>query len=241
MPSDRPALIEIFGPTVQGEGPDAGVPAHFVRLGGCDFRCEWCDSLHAVEPEFVRQAERVTGRELVRRVAALPAGPRLVVLTGGNPALYDLAEPVALLHELGYRVAVETQGSVWRPWLLDVDRLVISPKPPSAGRRAGHRVGALMFLDAAQALADRGRGALKIVVFDRADLEYAIALRERAPDWPLYLSAGTPVGLGEEETRAAVAERYGWLAEQASRRRELHAAVVLPQLHVIAWGTRRGV
>src|SRR5438105_206992 len=47
-------VIEVFGPTVQGEGPDAGRPAYFVRFGGCDYRCSWCDSMYAVEPADVR-------------------------------------------------------------------------------------------------------------------------------------------------------------------------------------------
>src|SRR4051794_20292397 len=81
-PSTLP-VVEIFGPTVQGEGPDAGVPAYFVRFGGCDWRCTWCDSMHAVEPAQVRQnAERLTVAEITDRVRVLPEGPRLVVLSG---------------------------------------------------------------------------------------------------------------------------------------------------------------
>lgn len=47
-------VIEIFGPTVQGEGAEAGVPTHFLRLGGCDYRCAWCDTMYAVDPATVR-------------------------------------------------------------------------------------------------------------------------------------------------------------------------------------------
>ena len=43
-------VSEIFGPTVQGEGALIGKPTVFVRTGGCDFRCSWCDTLHAVLP-----------------------------------------------------------------------------------------------------------------------------------------------------------------------------------------------
>ncbi|RWD90497.1 MAG: 7-carboxy-7-deazaguanine synthase QueE, partial [Mesorhizobium sp.] len=45
-------ISEIFGPTVQGEGPLIGRPTVFVRTGGCDYRCRWCDTLYAVLPEF---------------------------------------------------------------------------------------------------------------------------------------------------------------------------------------------
>ena len=81
-PSTFP-VVEIFGPTVQGEGPDAGVPAYFVRFGGCDFRCSWCDSMHAVDPAEVRaNAERLTAPSDRRAVLrAWRRGPELVVLS----------------------------------------------------------------------------------------------------------------------------------------------------------------
>ena len=44
-------VVEIFGPTIQGEGAEAGVPTHFVRVGGCDYRCIWCDTMYAVDPD----------------------------------------------------------------------------------------------------------------------------------------------------------------------------------------------
>ena len=45
----------MFGPTVQGEGPYAGRVCHFLRLGGCDYRCSWCDTPYAVDPVQVRK------------------------------------------------------------------------------------------------------------------------------------------------------------------------------------------
>ena len=45
-------VSEIFGPTIQGEGVLIGLPTVFVRTGGCDYRCSWCDSLHAVDPKY---------------------------------------------------------------------------------------------------------------------------------------------------------------------------------------------
>src|SRR3954454_21929203 len=111
-------VIELFGPTVQGEGPDQGRPAYFVRFGGCDFRCAWCDSMHAVEPALVRAgATAMSAPEIADRLGTLDAGPGLVVLSGGNPALLELGPLVDMLHEAGYEVAVETQGSRWREWL----------------------------------------------------------------------------------------------------------------------------
>src|SRR5919201_1619214 len=103
-------VIEIFGPTVQGEGPDAGRPAYFVRFGGCDYRCSWCDSMYAVDPVQVRHdARHLESEEILADIRQLHTGPDLVVLSGGNPALLDLGPLVDRLHESGFEVAVETQ------------------------------------------------------------------------------------------------------------------------------------
>lgn len=233
-------VVEVFGPTIQGEGPDAGAPAYFVRFGGCDYRCTWCDSMHAVDPAEVRaNAERLMAKQIVRRVAELPAGPDLVVLSGGNPALLDLEALVLALRRGGKRVAVETQGSRWRAWLADVDRLVISPKPPSSGMAGPGE------MDAFQAFMSNvtpvSAPVLKVVIFDQADLEWAAARHRDHPRLPLYLSAGTDVGLGEDETLCRLRERYCWLCEAVAVRPDLSDARVQPQLHVIAWGTAKGV
>ncbi|HEV7939070.1 MAG TPA: 7-carboxy-7-deazaguanine synthase QueE [Solirubrobacteraceae bacterium] len=233
-------VVEIFGPTIQGEGPDAGVPAYFVRFGGCDYRCIWCDSMHAVDPVEVRSnAERLTAEQIIQRVTELPPGPDLVVLSGGNPALLDLGALVLALRREGKRVAVETQGSRWCAWLADVDRLVISPKPPSSGMAGPDELIALRaFLGN---VTSASTPALKIVIFDQADLDWAATCHSNYPQLPLFLSAGTDIGLPEEKTLTRLRERYRWLCETVSRRADLRAASVLPQLHVIAWGTARGV
>lgn len=233
-------VVEIFGPTIQGEGPDAGVPAYFVRFGGCDYRCVWCDSMHAVDPAEVREnAERLTAEQIVQRLGELPSGPDLVVLSGGNPALLDLSALVLALKQDGMRVAVETQGSRWRDWLSDVDRLVISPKPPSSGMAGPGEMEA--FQAFMSNVGDAPGPVLKIVVFDQSDLDWAAAQHCDHPQLPLFLSAGTDVGLPEEETLTRLRERYRWLCATVARRADLRTASVLPQLHVIAWGTAKGV
>jgi 7-carboxy-7-deazaguanine synthase len=234
-------VVEIFGPTIQGEGPDAGRPAYFVRFGGCDYRCSWCDSMHAVDPAEVRaHAEHLTADEITERLAGLPAGPDLVVISGGNPALLDLTSLVVALRAVDLEIAVETQGSRWRDWLAEVDRLVVSPKPPSSGMDGPRAEEALLsFMDRAMLLATRP--VLKVVVFDQADLDWAEVTGQRFPDAPLFLSAGTDVGLSDDETICRLRKRYRWLAEAVACRPRLARASVFPQLHVVAWGTARGV
>src|SRR3954469_4532211 len=105
MPRKFP-VTEIFGPTVQGEGYDQGKPCHFVRLGGCDYRCEWCDSAHAVLPQFVRQNKRMDTQEIIDALELLPGSPQWVILSGGNPLLHDLSSLVTELTQRNVFVAV---------------------------------------------------------------------------------------------------------------------------------------
>ena len=236
----RHPVIEIFGPTIQGEGAEAGVPTHFVRFGGCDYRCDWCDTMYAVDPATVRaDSQRLTSDQIVERLRQLGGRPQWVTLSGGNPALHRLDALVDELHTLGYRVAAETQGSVWRPWLAKLDRLTISPKPPSSGMDGDrHREQFTRFMTAAASALKRA--VLKIVCFDDADLVWAKAVAAEYPDMPLFLSAGTPVP-SPENLRDAVGDRYRWLCETVAADAELARARVLPQLHVIAWKETTGV
>src|SRR5690554_7978334 len=96
-------ISEIFGPTVQGEGALIGVPTVFVRTGGCDFRCNWCDTLYAVEPSFKQQWQAMTASQIMAQVQELSGGmPLLVTLSGGNPALQPLGELLQLGQQQGY-------------------------------------------------------------------------------------------------------------------------------------------
>src|SRR5947209_16740694 len=93
-------VIEIFGPTIQGEGAEAGLPTHFIRLGGCDYRCSWCDTMYAVDPATVRRdSVRLGVGEIREALGDLGGAPRWVSISGGNPALHLLAPVVEALHD----------------------------------------------------------------------------------------------------------------------------------------------
>jgi 7-carboxy-7-deazaguanine synthase len=234
-------VIEVFGPTIQGEGSEAGLPCNFVRLGGCDFRCSWCDTMYAVDPGEVRaNAERLTVEQIVGRLDELRGAPDWIVLSGGNPALHELGPLVEALHTKGHRVAVETQGSVWREWLATVDRLTVSPKAPSSGMAGADNIRKFEQFMASASHGDTERLALKIVCFDEIDLRWAKNVAAAWPELALFLSAGTPVPT-PPDLRGAVAARFRWLCEAVAADPDLSRARVLPQLHVIAWGDATGV
>lgn len=128
------AVSEIFGPTIQGEGALIGKPTVFVRTGGCDYRCSWCDTLYAVLPEHRAEWARMEPEAIFQQVRKLSGDrPTMVTISGGNPAIQPLESLIELGHEHGYTFALETQGSLAKPWFAKLDYLTISPKPPSSG------------------------------------------------------------------------------------------------------------
>lgn len=224
-------VVETFGPVLQGEGRMIGTPTLFVRLGYCDFRCSWCDTLYAVLPEQVREnSEQMTAAAIRDRLRALDATVPWVTLSGGNPVMHDLTDLVALLHADGRRIAVETQGTVFREWVRYCEVVTVSPKPPSSGMESN-----LAQLDRFAALP---RANLKVVVFDDADFAYARHVHERYPGVPFYLQVGNNVG-GDD--RDALLARLDWLGQRTLADPAMQDAVVLPQLHVLLYGNRRGV
>ena len=113
-------INEIFT-SIQGEGPDVGRPAIFIRLAGCNLKCSFCDTDH-------RLTEVLTPNEII---AKMDPDAHLVVITGGEPFLHNL-EP--LVHELimtTHRVTIESNGTL--PHRDDLIRhggysVVVSPK-----------------------------------------------------------------------------------------------------------------
>ncbi len=143
-------LVEEFY-TLQGEGFHTGRAAWFIRLGGCDVGCSWCDARETWNP---RIHPPVATSEIVRRAAAEnPA--KAVVVTGGEPLMYPLDELCAGLHAEGMEIFLETSGS--HPLSGSWDWVCLSPKrrqPP---------------LDEAWGRADE----LKVIIENAADIVWA--------------------------------------------------------------------
>lgn len=107
--------------TIQGEGFYQGHAAYFIRLGGCDVGCTWCD----VKESWDANAHpKVSVEEMVNRAKA--SGTKLVVITGGEPAMYDLTLLTKSLQQAGLQTNIETSGaySLTGTW----DWICFSPK-----------------------------------------------------------------------------------------------------------------
>lgn len=237
-------ISEIFGPTIQGEGPLIGRPTVFVRTAGCDYRCSWCDTLYAVLPEYRDEWVLMAPPEILAHVNGLAGNrPVLISLSGGNPAIQPLDSLIALGRLDGHRFAMETQGSVAQPWFSNLDWLILSPKPPSSGMVTDWSA-----LDACiAAAAGRAQCVLKIVVFDEADYAFARAAASHCPGLRIYLQVGNPApSHGEGKTQPEMVDiddlmrRLRWLAGRTIKDRWFDATV-LPQLHILAWGNKRGL
>ncbi len=114
-------IAEIFH-SVQGEGQWAGVPSTFIRVSGCNLRCVWCDTPYA---SWTPEGPTMTIDEIIAKVDE--ANLDHVVLTGGEPMLFDAIEPLAIsLKENGKTITVETAGTTFRD--LPCDLMSISPK-----------------------------------------------------------------------------------------------------------------
>jgi len=107
--------------TLQGEGVHQGKAAYFIRLGGCDVGCVWCD---VKESWDAAKHPLYSIHQLVNEVRSTPA--QIVVITGGEPLLHDLSDLTKVLRGAGLRVHIETSGS--SPLSGELDWITLSPK-----------------------------------------------------------------------------------------------------------------
>jgi 7-carboxy-7-deazaguanine synthase len=237
-------VSETFGPTIQGEGALIGKPTVFVRTGGCDYRCSWCDSLYAVLPEHKAEWQALNTEQIFAEIQRLSGNtPLLVTLSGGNPAIQPLEDLIDLGHEHGYTFAIETQGSIGQSWFAKLDYLTLSPKPPSSKQITRWDRLDRCILYATNKQSDHEiQISLKVVIFDEEDYSYARDVAVRYPALPMYLQAGnhTPPQSSSQIDIAGILDRMDWLIQRTIADR-WYGATVLPQLHTLLWGNKRGV
>ena len=113
-------VVETFH-SIQGEGVWTGTNAFFIRLGGCDVVCPWCDTKHSWNAR--RHPQRLTA-DLIAEAKAV--NPAIVVITGGEPLMHDLSSLSNGLRVAGLRVPLETSGAP--PFSGNFDWVPFSPK-----------------------------------------------------------------------------------------------------------------
>lgn len=171
-------LMEHFY-TVQGEGANTGQAAYFLRLGGCDVGCVWCDVKESWDASLHPRVDVEKIIELVKQSGAVRA-----VVTGGEPCMYDLYPLTTALHAAGIACYLETSGaySITGSW----DWICLSPKKFKAP------------LNESYSKADE----LKVVVYNKHDLEWgaeqAVKVRPECrlflqPEYSVFSKIITPI------------------------------------------------
>lgn len=238
-------VLEIFGPTFQGEGMVIGKKTMFVRTAGCDYSCSWCDSAFTWDGSAKEDIRRMTSEEIWSELYTLaPNNFSHVTISGGNPALLKhMGVLVELLHSQQVEVALETQGSRWQDWFLNIDDLTISPKPPSSLMKTDFQV-LDEIIEKLTAGGRTGKASLKVVIFDEDDFLYAKMIHARYPEIAFFLQVGNEETGDNKETMDLVPkllEQYEQLVNRTMEDPEMNQVRVLPQLHTLVWGNKRGV
>jgi len=218
-------VSEVFGPTVQGEGPSLGRRTGFVRLGRCNLACTWCDTAYTWDWSRYDPAvelRKLDVDEVVRQVDAMDVP--MVVVTGGEPLLQQSALIDLLPRLKPRRIEVETAGTLApRPELVElVDQWNVSPKLANSGNPAERRHKP----DVLRAFEATGRAVFKFVAEGPAELD-EIAAFGVSPVWVM------PQGTTPDTVRDGLAR----LADAVIAR----GWNLTTRLHVEVWGDRRGV
>jgi len=162
--SDKLPVMESFL-TIQGEGYHTGTPAYFVRFGGCDVGCVWCD---VKESWDARNHPLFTISEILIQIN--DSNAELVVLTGGEPAMYDLSELNKQIKKLKKTIAIETSGCYDLNG--EVDWYTFSPKKFKKPVEEAYQKA----------------NELKVVIYHKSDLEWALQHAKKVKkDCLLYL------------------------------------------------------
>ncbi|WP_414044790.1 7-carboxy-7-deazaguanine synthase QueE [Macrococcus equi] len=232
-------VLEIFGPTIQGEGAVIGRKTMFVRTAGCDFRCEWCDSKFTWDGSAKEDIELLTAQDIYERLQTIaPDNFNHVTISGGNPALIKHIENlVQLLHKKNIEVALETQGSKFQSWMTEIDQLTISPKPPSSKMQQD-----INQLDFVINQLEFHKISLKVVIFDEEDYKFARSIHHRYPNIKFYLQVGNPYldDTVDNHTQKLL-DRFETLIDKVMNDHTMNDCYVLPQLHTLLWSNKKGV
>ena len=150
-------IVETFH-SIQGEGSWSGVNTFFIRLGGCDVYCPWCDQKESWNSKGHPQ---ISVTDIIQQ--ATSAKPAIVVITGGEPLMHNLYPLTEELKDNNLRVHLETSGA--HPFSGVFDWVTFSPKPYKPPHESIYQY----------------VSELKVVIANREDLQWAIAQASKLP------------------------------------------------------------
>lgn len=220
-----------------------GQKTMFVRTAGCDYACSWCDSAftwNGTGKNDIRMLEAEEIWEDLQRIGGNNFS--FVTISGGNPALLNLDRFIMILKDHHIKIALETQGSKWQDWFWNIDELTISPKPPSSKMVTDFLV-LDKIIDNLEQNKQRQHVSLKVVIFDDLDYEYAKSVHQRYPNIPFFLQVGNDDSstTNNQELLSHLLKKYEILIDKVMDDPDFNNAKVLPQLHTLVWGNKRGV
>lgn len=125
-------VSEVFGPTIQGEGSHMGIPCYFIRLGGCNLSCDWCDTPYSTGTHGIPLS--TVGVQTIKSIATQVPTDTTVIITGGEPLMHTRRPAfqtlITALKARGCSIHVETNGTTLPTGQAAalIDHYTVSPK-----------------------------------------------------------------------------------------------------------------
>ncbi len=222
-------VTEIFGPTLQGEGPSIGKPAKFLRLRRCNLECTWCDTKYTWDkndPGF-NEFRTMSYPDIVYEVGVQD----LVVITGGEPLIWKRQLKELLnLKPRWKRIEIETNGTIHPEDIGNFDNVFfnVSPKLQNSGNRD---LKTLKYAELRSFALHQG-SIFKFVVTDKSDLREVedIVSLYQIPRHKVYIM---PEGTDSQKIQNSLRSLFEACAHMGY--------ALTPRLHVLAFGNQRGI
>ena len=237
MVKEKIEVSELFI-SLQGEGPSVGTPAVFIRTRGCPLRCQWCDTLYAVDPRHPDYARCVllTPAELVLEVRKLSRDvPTLLVITGGEPMIWEaeLARLVDSLLPLHYKIEIETSGII-TPKISWGGRVQFNVSPKlSNSRNFPVRLNSHA-MELFSRMASKGKAIFKFVVMPEHPVSDFEEIQDVVNEYSIPRESVYIMPEGKSAER--ILEGMVVMADTCIRR----GWNLSPRLHTLIWGNMRG-
>ena len=203
---------EIFY-SIQGEGPQVGMPAWFIRTTGCNLSCSWCDTKYAL-----KNGKEMSFQEIKDQINN---GCKNIVFTGGEPLLQE--DLLALIKYLDdYNFFVETNGTIYKQELIGFAKFIVSPKLQFMNPK---------YLQTLQKWASHA--TFKFVVDSSLTCQMAVNLcKQVGKEYDIYFM---PLGTEENQIKRTMLYLIDWCKEHAPNVR------ISPRLQISLYKNQRGV